>query len=81
MPYNTFKEIKIKCNYCGTVIVSHSDKEWVSCPCEKTKVMGKSFKRIASDNYTDLSVLDFTNVPEHRGWDDTKEQYYPKKEN
>ena len=81
MPYNLFKEVKVKCGYCQNIIVSVSDNQWVECPCGKTKVMGKSFKRIAGDNYVDLTLLDFTDVPEHRGWDDKKEDYYKQEGN
>lgn len=74
MPFNLFKEVKIKCNHCGDIITSKSDTDWTMCQCEKTKVMGKSFKRVSGNNYTDLSVLDYTDVPPHRGWDDKKEE-------
>lgn len=81
MPYNTFKEVKVKCNFCKSIVLSISDTEWTICPCGQTKVMGISFMRIQSKNYTDLSVLDFSKVPEHRGWNDKREQYYPPKGN
>jgi hypothetical protein len=81
MTFNIFKEIKVKCNYCGEIIISKSNKEWTACACEKTKVKGKtSYKRIIGNNYTDLTVVSFDDVPEHRGWNDTREDYYRKKE-
>lgn len=74
VPFNFFKEIRIKCNECNDVLISSSDKEWVECSCGSTKVMGKSFIRISGKNYTNLSIIDETNVPPHRGWDSKPEE-------
>lgn len=81
MPYNFFKSIKIKCNYCNSIVQSKSDKEWSECSCGNTKVKGKSFMTIQGDNYTNLSLVSTDNIPPHRGWDDTRENYYNKDNN
>jgi hypothetical protein len=59
MALNLFKEVKAKCNHCGDIIISKSDTQWTMCQCEKTKIMGKTFKRMSGDNFTDLSVIDY----------------------
>jgi hypothetical protein len=76
MPYGIFKEIKIRCNVCNSVVVSKSDTTWTDCPCGSCSVMGlKSFIK-KKGNCTDLSTMDFSQVPEHRGWDHKREDYY-----
>lgn len=78
MPWGVFKIVKVKCNLCNDIVISRSDKDWSSCSCGSTKVMGvKSFKRIDGNDYTDLSVLDFSNVPEHRDWEAKPGDYNP----
>jgi len=74
MPWGVFKQVKARCDDCNTVVISKSDTEWTSCPCEKLRLMGvKSFCRIDGDNYTDLSVMDFSEVPEHKDWNAKQE--------
>jgi hypothetical protein len=81
MPWNVFKEIKVRCDDCQAIIISKSETEWTECPCGNTKVMGhKNFMRISGDNCTDLSALDFDNVPEHRDWDAKPGDYTPPSE-
>lgn len=76
MPFEVFKEIKVKCNHCNTIVVSKSETEWTECPCGQTAVMGiKSFMRTKGDNYTDLSILSFDKVPPFLGWDSKPEDY------
>lgn len=67
MPYNLFKEIKVRCNICNEIIVSTSNTEWSVCSCESTKVMGKdSFVRIKGKKYTDLTIYNYDELPPHQ---------------
>lgn len=76
MPFNIFKEVKVRCNVCQSIVISKSDTEWTTCECGSCGVMGlKSFVRTAG-KCTDMSVLDFTSVPKHNGWDKKREEYY-----
>lgn len=76
MPYNFFKEIKIRCDECGEVLISKSDTQWITCSCEGVSVLGKSFRKIKGSKYTDLTLLNTENVPEHAGWKDDRNTYY-----
>lgn len=68
MPYDFFKEIKYRCNYCMDVIVSKSDTEWTECSCGQLKIMGtKSFVKLDGDNYEDLSKYNYDNLPIPKG--------------
>jgi hypothetical protein len=65
---------KIRCNTCGDIIKSDSDTVWTECTCGESAVMGKTFKKIKGKNITDMSKMDFANVPAHKGWDEKLEQ-------
>lgn len=66
MPYNIFKLIRVKCNYCNDIIISNSEKEWTSCSCGQTKISGKNnYIKINSDNYTDLCIFNKENLPKN----------------
>lgn len=67
MPYNIFKEVKVKCELCNEIIISTSDTEWSECSCGSTKVIGKhSFVKIQGKKYKDLSVYNFEDLPPHQ---------------
>lgn len=67
MPYNLFKEIKVRCNYCNEIIFSNSETEWSECSCGSTKVLGKnSFVKIQGKKYTDLTVYNYEELPPHQ---------------
>ena len=55
MSYNFFKQIKIKCNDCGDILISTSDKEWKTCSCEGVSVLGKSFRKIKGSNLKNIT--------------------------
>ena len=61
---------KARCGECGDIVTATSDTKWTECTCGATAVMGKSFSRVRGKNYTDMTKHDFSEVPEHRGWDD-----------
>lgn len=63
MIYNIFKEIKLKCNSCQTIIRSKSEKEFSYCPCGETGVMGLTFIKTVGDNFENLSVIDTSGLP------------------
>lgn len=64
MPYGIFKEVKIKCNVCNTIVTSTSATKWDECPCGQSAVMGlHSFIR-QRGNCTDLSVMDYGSIPD-----------------
>jgi hypothetical protein len=65
MPYNFFKEIKLRCNLCKDVITPNSNTEWVECSCGSIQVIGKnSFLKIKGTEYTNLSTYDMSNLPD-----------------
>ena len=64
MPYNIFKEVKCRCNYCYDVLLSTSDVEWTKCGCGQTAIKGfKNYISISGDNYTDMTIYNYDNLP------------------
>jgi predicted RNA-binding Zn-ribbon protein involved in translation (DUF1610 family) len=59
---------KAKCKSCGDVIESISETTWKECSCGDTKIMGKSYYRISGNNWEDVSDIDTTKIPEHKGF-------------
>lgn len=67
MPYNLFKEIKVRCEFCKEIVFSNSETEWSECSCGSTKVIGKnSFVKIQGKKFTDLTVYNYDELPPHQ---------------
>lgn len=64
MPFNFFKEVKVRCELCKNIIISESETEWTSCPCGSTKVMGlDSFVKVDGKKYTNLTTFNYDDLP------------------
>lgn len=63
---------KVKCNECGDII-EPTNTEWTECTCGDTKIKATgTYKQVEGKNWKDLSTFNMNQVPEHRGFDDSK---------
>jgi hypothetical protein len=73
---NTVFRPKLRCKSCGDIVLPNSDpNEWSYCKCEKIGLFGKGTAYIVNGkDYEDLSYIDFSEVPEHKGWNDKNQK-------
>jgi len=81
---------RVKCGYCGDILISRHRHDFVMCSCEKTFTDGgDDYLHIGGDNYENLSLYsnsDFSEIREYlsrggRGKDGKQElKYVPLKD-